>query len=60
MEKIVAFWMVGQSWLTVGAIIYSCGCCRTVETELPHVELVEADELSEPARGEGGYGSTGK
>lgn len=26
----------------------------------PHVDFVEADELSESDRGEGGYGSTGK
>ena len=25
MEKIVAFWVVGQSWLTVGAIIVFLG-----------------------------------
>ncbi len=27
---------------------------------IPEVELIEADELSETARGTGGYGSTGK
>ena len=26
----------------------------------PHVDFVEVDELSESARGDGGYGSTGK
>lgn len=27
---------------------------------IPEVEFVEAEELSETERGEGGYGSTGK
>ena len=33
---------------------------QIVFVPIPAVELVEADELSETARGEGGYGSTGK
>lgn len=33
---------------------------QIVFVPIPDVELIEADELSETARGEGGYGSTGK
>ena len=33
---------------------------QIVFVPIPAVELVEADELSETARGAGGYGSTGK
>ena len=33
---------------------------QIVFVPVPAVELIESDELSETARGEGGYGSTGK
>jgi dUTP pyrophosphatase len=33
---------------------------QIVFVPIPDVELIEADELSETARGAGGYGSTGK
>jgi len=33
---------------------------QIVFVPIPKVELVESDELSETARGAGGYGSTGK
>ena len=33
---------------------------QIVFVPIPAVELVEADELSETARGDGGYRSTGK
>ncbi len=48
----------------------NCGSCspyqvgdrigQIVFVPIPAVELVESDELSETARGAGGYGSTGK
>ena len=33
---------------------------QMVITELPEVELVEAETLTETDRGQGGFGSTGK
>ena len=35
-------------------------CCQLVIVKLPEIEIEEVDELSETARGEGGYGSTGR
>lgn len=42
--------------------LYEVGerCCQIVILELPKVQFVVKDELSETKRGEGGYGSTGK
>lgn len=33
--------------------------CQGIVLEIPHVDLVEADELTETLRGTGGFGSTG-
>lgn len=42
--------------------VYSIGerIAQIVFVKLPEVEVIEADELSETQRGEGGYGSTGR
>jgi len=44
------------------ANVYAVGdrIAQIVFVKLPEVEVIEANELSETQRGEGGYGSTGK
>ena len=41
--------------------LYNVGdrCCQLVITEVPKVEYVEVEELSDSVRGTGGYGSSG-
>lgn len=42
--------------------LYKIGdrCCQLVITEVPKVEYIEVDELSDSVRGIGGYGSSGE
>jgi len=45
-----------------GGFLYDVGdrVCQIIIIPHPQVELIEVNELSESARGEGGFGSTGK
>lgn len=53
--------VIFKSLLNAGARKYKVGerVAQLIIEKLPDVELVEASELSDTARGTGGYGSTG-
>lgn len=42
--------------------MYTVGerCCQLIIMPVPYVQYVEADELSDTSRGDGGFGSSGK
>ena len=42
--------------------MYAVGerCCQLIIMPVPYVQYVEADELSDTSRGDGGFGSSGK
>jgi len=48
-------------YVPVGAKPYAVGdrCAQLIVMPYPQVQVIEADELSDTARGAGGFGSTG-